>query len=110
MPKSKASEAMEQELASMKLDMEGMNKRQEEIGGKVDTVQTMMTELTDKFSRLEAMFTATLEKQAINPEGEQAKDKPSSSEQQKDLTWHEGPPHWQCHTDPEAPPRYDYNF
>jgi hypothetical protein len=38
MPKSKASEAIEQELAYMKMDMEGMNTRQEEIGGKVDTV------------------------------------------------------------------------
>jgi hypothetical protein len=39
MPKSKASDAAEQELAAMKMDMEGMNTRQEEIGGKMDTVQ-----------------------------------------------------------------------
>jgi hypothetical protein len=66
MPKSKASEATEQELAAMKMDMEGMNTCQEEMGGKVDTVQTLMTELSDKFSRLEAMFTATMEKQTAN--------------------------------------------
>ena len=40
MPRSKASEATEQELAAMKMDMEGINTRTEEIGGKVDSVQT----------------------------------------------------------------------
>jgi hypothetical protein len=94
MPKSKASEATEQELATMKMDMEGMNTRQEEIGGKVDTVQNLMTELTNKFSHLEAIFTASMEKQAVKLEIEQTKDKPSSPGEQNELTWHEGPPHW----------------
>jgi ribosomal protein L16 Arg81 hydroxylase len=106
MPKSKASEATEQELAAMKMDMEGMNTRQEEIGGKVESVQTMMTELTNKFSRLEAMFTATLEKQAAPPEKETSKDKPSSSVEKTEVVWHDGPPHWRRYTAPE-PPRYE---
>jgi hypothetical protein len=107
MPKSKASEATEQELAAMKMDMEGMNTRQEEIGGKVDTVQNLMTELTKKFSLLEAMFTATMEKQTAPPEKEITKDKPSSSGEQNEIAWHDGPPHWRRRTDPEAPPRYE---
>jgi hypothetical protein len=108
MPKSKASESTEQELATMKMDMEGMNTRQEETGGKVDTVQNLMTELTDKFSRLEAMFIASMEKQTAIPEKELTKDKPSSSGEQNELTWYEGPPHWRRRTDTEAPPRYEY--
>jgi septal ring factor EnvC (AmiA/AmiB activator) len=118
MPKSKASEATEQELAAMKMDMEGMNNCQEEIGGKVDTVQAMMTELSDKFSRLEAMFTATMEKQTANQAVEQPKDtenasqaltqpndKPSTSVEQSEPTWHDGPPHWRRRPDTEVPPR-----
>jgi hypothetical protein len=107
MPKSKASEATKQELAAMKMDMEGMNTRQEEIGGKVESVQTLMTELTNKFSRLEAMFTATMEKLAAPPEKEITKDKPSSSREQIEVVWHDRPPHWRRRTAPEPPPRYE---
>jgi hypothetical protein len=109
-PKSKAFESTEQELAAIKMDMEGMNTREEETGGKVDTVQNLMTKLTDKFSRLEAMFIASMEKQTAIPEKELTKDKPSSSGEQNELTWYEGPPHWRRRTDTEAPPRYEYHY
>jgi hypothetical protein len=107
MPKSKASEAMEQELAAMKMDLEGMNTRQEDIGGKMDTVQAQMTELTDKFSRLEALFTANMEKTSTDPVVPPPKDKPASSGEKNELIWHEGPPHWRRRTDTNAPPRYE---
>jgi hypothetical protein len=107
MPKSKASEATEQELAAMKMGLEGMNMRQEDIGGKMDTVQAQMTELTDKFSRLEALFTATLEKTSADPVVPPPKDKPTSSSDKNELIWHEGPPHWRRRNDIDAPPRYE---
>jgi hypothetical protein len=112
MPKSKASDAAEQELAAMKMDMEGMNTRQEEIGGKMDTVQAQISELNDKFSRLEALLTTKLSKPDKSTEPELSKDKPSASDEQPEHTWHDGPPHWRrrpANQDVEAP-WYDFHY
>jgi hypothetical protein len=48
-----------------------------------------------------------MEKQTTPPEKEITKDKPSSSGEQNEIAWHDGPPHWRRRTDPEAPPRYE---
>jgi DNA-directed RNA polymerase subunit RPC12/RpoP len=93
MPKSKASEATAQEIEALKLDLESVNSRAEEIGGKVDGVQSQMEELSAKFSRLEAILTANMDKQAPEKEIEPAKQPPSGSGEKDEYLWHDGPPH-----------------
>jgi hypothetical protein len=51
MPKSKTAEGVDaQELAALKLDMEHVNTRTEEIGLKVDGVEEKISALTEQVS------------------------------------------------------------
>jgi hypothetical protein len=83
-----------------------------------------MEELSAKFSRLEALLTASLEKQSAGKEVEPTKQQPSSSGEKDEHVWHEGPPHWrrtnvtndtrqeqpQPDADPHEHSRYDPHY
>ncbi|KAK1610153.1 hypothetical protein QYE76_033826 [Lolium multiflorum] len=56
MTKSRASEAAAQELEALKLDMEQVNNRTEEIGTKLDGFEGKISSLADQMSRLEALL------------------------------------------------------
>ena len=58
MPKSEASEAaVAQELEALKLDMEHVNSRTEEIGVQITRFEGKFTTLTEQMNRLELLLT-----------------------------------------------------
>jgi hypothetical protein len=87
MAKSKTTEERvdAQEVAALKIDMEQVSKRTEEIGSKVDGVQQQMATLTEQVSRLEHLLRADHER-PVEPAKATQHQQPPDREQAKENT------------------------
>jgi hypothetical protein len=104
MPKSKIAEGIDaQELAALKLDMEHVNTRTEEIGLKVDGVEEKISALTEQVSQLTAFLKTD---QGRPPEREKS---PQHREPAGENRGHSRPPHWRRRPEATDLPRYDYH-
>ena len=121
-----------QEVAALKLDLELINNRTEEIGSKVDSVEDKVTTLSAQLSRLEELLLADRNQRqdaANEQQQEMEREKAAALEQQQRHTeaqgtatalqrqqqveadrcrGHSRPPHWRRRADAQDPPRYDY--
>ena len=109
MAKSKTTEERvdAKEVAALKLDVESVNARTEEIETKVNGVQQHITALSEQFSRLEAVLLADRDK--FIAQAKETAPQPQEKEDQGSSFGHDGIPHWRRQVATE-PPRYDFQY
>ena len=125
-----------QELAALKLDLELVINRTEEIGSKVHGVEDKVTTLSAQISRLESLLLADRDKKLARQkevedqqrdaeqeeadaaqqrlQGQAQQNAAAAEQQQQQQAEHERgrghskPPHWRRRTDAQDPPHYEY--
>ena len=104
-----------QEVAALKLDLELVKTRTEEIRVKVDGVEDKVTALSAQFSRLESLLLVDREqRQSVDSTQQQDVEKERAATLQRQhqteherARGHSKPPHWRRRLDAQEPPRYD---
>ena len=104
MAKSKTQEekADAQEVAAMKLDLDLVRARTEEISSKVDGMQEQVTALNETLKRMEALLKekgapstppTTGNRGKETEVGQKSQSQPNL-DQNEQASWHTEPPHW----------------
>jgi hypothetical protein len=89
MPKSRTTDGAEaQELAALRLDMEHVNTRIEEIGIKVYSVEGKITGLSEQINRLEALMSGDRGRPVERDKS------PTKQPPEPEVRGHSRPPHW----------------